>query len=51
MRVKFNTRVKARVKAREEIARSEKMRQILHKTRCYNSESVEYSYDSPSPEY
>ncbi len=45
MHVKFNTRVKARVKAREE-----KVPQTLHKTRCCNSESVEYSSDSPSPE-
>ena len=36
MRVKFNTRVKARVKAREERARSEKARKALQKIRCCN---------------
>ena len=50
-RVRFNTRVKSRAKAREERARSEKARKALQKIRCYNSESVEYSSDSPSPEY
>ena len=50
-RVRFNTRVKSRAKAREERARSEKARKALQKIRCCNSESVESSFDLPSPEY
>ena len=50
-RVRFNTRVKSRVKAREERARSEKARKALQKIRCRNLESVESSSNSPSIEY
>ena len=51
MRVRFNTRVKSRAKAREERARSEKARKALQKIRCRNLESVESSSNSPSIEY
>ena len=50
-RVRFNTRVKSRAKAREERARSEKARKALQKIRCRNLESVESSSNSPSIEY
>ena len=50
-RVRFNTRVKSRVKAREERARLEKARKALHKIPRRNLESVESSSNSSSYEY